>query len=171
MTATIGANVVQERILEREHLALRAGLAMLQGAIDDAHRLTRPELASRVARTTSWLHREVLPHAAWEEAWLYPHADHSTGSPWTTRGLRFQHEQVRELAGALERISVTAHEHWTPEIVYALVAAMARLDALLSAHLAQEELSLVPLLEGSAAPRPGEPAAPATPRAGEPVRG
>ena len=147
MPATTGANVIEERIVEREHQALRAGLAILEGAIDDAHRLTRHELADRVARTTSWLHREVLPHAAWEEAWLYPHVDHATGSAWTTRGLRFQHEQIRELAGALERASVVAHEHWTPEIVYGLVAAMARLDALLSAHLAQEELSVLPLLE------------------------
>jgi len=151
MSATSGANVIEERIVEREHQAVRAGLAILEGAIDDAHRLTRHELADRVARTTSWLHREVLPHAAWEEAWLYPHADQATGSPWTTRGLRFQHEQIRELAGALERASVVAHEHWTPEIVFGLVAAMARLDALLSAHLAQEELSVLPLLEGSVA--------------------
>jgi iron-sulfur cluster repair protein YtfE (RIC family) len=151
MTATIGRNDVEERIVEREHLALRAGLAMLQGTIEDAARLTRPELAERVARATSWLHREVLPHAAWEEAWLYPHADRVTGSPWTTRALRFQHEQIRELAGALERASVVAHEHWTPEIVYGLVAAMARLDALVSAHLAQEELSVLPLLEDDVA--------------------
>ena len=151
MPATIGATVVEERIVEHEHQALRAGLAMLQGTIEDASRLTRPELADRVTRTTSWLHREVLPHAAWEEAWLYPTADHATGSPWTTRGLRFQHEQIRELAGALERASVVAHEHWTPEIVYGLVAAMARLDALLSAHHAQEELSVLPLLEAGVA--------------------
>jgi iron-sulfur cluster repair protein YtfE (RIC family) len=161
MIATAGAHVVEERIVEREHLALRSGLAILQGAIDDASRLTRPELAERVARTTSWLHRELLPHAAWEEAWLYPHADQATGSPWTTRGLRFQHEQIRELAAALERASVVAHEHWTPEIVYGLVAAMARLDAVLSAHLAQEELSVLPLLEGGVA----------VARAPEPVRG
>ena len=150
MTATIG-NVVEGRIVEREHQALRAGIALLQGAIDDAPRLTRLELAARVARTTSWLHREVLPHAAWEEAWLYPHADQATGSPWTTRGLRFQHEQIRELAASLERASVVAHAHWTPEILYGLVAAMARLDALLCAHLAQEELSVLPLLEDGVA--------------------
>ncbi|HEX2627037.1 MAG TPA: hemerythrin domain-containing protein [Candidatus Limnocylindrales bacterium] len=151
MTATVGPTEVEERIVEREHLMLRAGIAMLQGTIDDASRLTRPELAERVARTTAWLHREVLPHAAWEEACLYPQADRVTGSPWTTRALRFQHEQIRELAGALERASVVAHEHWTPEITYALVAAMARLDALLSAHLAQEELSVLPLLDDDAA--------------------
>ena len=143
---TVGT-VVDERILEREHESLRIGLSTLEGAIEDAHRLTRPELAERVARSTAWMHREFLPHAAWEEAWLYARLDHETGSPWTTRGLRVQHEQIRELAFALETASTMAHERWTSEIEFALVAAMARLDALLTAHLAQEELIALPLLE------------------------
>jgi len=147
MTVALGPNAIEERIVEREHQAVRAGLAIVRSAIDDAHRLTRSELADRVARTTSWLHREVLPHAAWEEAWLYPHADQAAGSPWATRGLRFQHEQIRELATALEQASVVAHERWTPEVVFGLVAALARLDAMLSAHLALEELSALPMLE------------------------
>jgi iron-sulfur cluster repair protein YtfE (RIC family) len=143
---TVGT-LVDERILEREHESLRIGLSTLEGTIEDAHRLTRPELADRVARSTAWMHREFLPHAAWEEAWLYARLDHETGSPWTTRGLRVQHEQIRELASALETASTVAHERWTHEIEFELVAAMARLDALLSAHLAQEELIALPLLE------------------------
>lgn len=146
MGSMIGADV-EERILEREHEGIRAGLSSLQGAIEDAHRLTRVELAERVARATAWMHRDFLPHAAWEEAWLYARLDHESGSPWTTRGLRFQHEQIRELAGSLEAASVIAHDRWTPEIEYGLVAAMARLDALLSAHLALEELFVLPLLD------------------------
>ena len=144
---TLTAADVEGRILEKEHEAMRAGLSTLRGAIEDAHRLTRLELAERVARSTAWLHREFLPHAAWEEAWLYSRLDQATGSPWTTRGLRVQHEQIRELAGALETASTIAHERWTREIELTLVAAMARLDAVLSAHLAQEELFLPPLLE------------------------
>lgn len=146
MGCPMTADVVEERILEREHESLRVGLSTLQGAIEDAHRLSRPELAERVARSTAWMHRAFLPHAAWEEAWLFAHMDQETGSPWTTRGLRFQHEQIRELASALEKASTVAHERWTREIEFALVAAMARLDALLSAHLAQEELFVLPLL-------------------------
>jgi iron-sulfur cluster repair protein YtfE (RIC family) len=146
MGSLIGA-AVEERILEREHEGIRAGLSSLQGTIEDAHRLTRVELAERVARATAWMHREFLPHAAWEEAWLYGRLDHEAGSPWATRGLRFQHEQIRELAAALETTSMIAHDRWTPEIAFDLVAAMARLDALLSAHLAQEELYVLPLLD------------------------
>ena len=146
MGTLIGA-AVEERILEREHEGIRAGLSTLQGAIEDAHRLTRVELAERVARITSWMHRDFVPHAAWEEAWLYSRLDQESGSPWTTRGLRFQHEQIRELASALESASVVAHDRWTREIEFDLVAAMARLDALFTAHLAQEELFVLPLLD------------------------
>ena len=147
MGSLTAADVVEERIIEREHQALRSGLSNLQGTIDDAHRLSRSDFAERSARATAWMHREFLPHAAWEEAWLYGQLDHATGSPWTTRALRFQHEQIRELAAVLESASVVAHERWTSEIAFRLVAAMARLDALLTAHLAQEELFVLPLLE------------------------
>jgi hemerythrin-like domain-containing protein len=141
------ADAVEERILEGEHESLRSGLSTLRGAIEDAHRLTRDELVDRVARTTGWMHRTFAPHAAWEEAWLYGRIDAETGSPWTTRGLRFQHEQIRELATSLETMSTIAHNRWTREVELGLLAAMARLDALLSAHLSQEELLVVPLLD------------------------
>jgi iron-sulfur cluster repair protein YtfE (RIC family) len=148
---SLTAAAVEERIIEREHQALRVGLSSLEGTIEDAHRLSRGELAHGIARATAWMHREFLPHAAWEEAWLYARLDQAAGSPWTTRALRFQHEQIRELATALEAVSVVAHEHWTSEVVYRVVSAMARLDALISAHLAQEELLVMPLLDEGAA--------------------
>lgn len=152
MGTLTAAALVEERILEREHAAIRTGLSSLQGAIEDAHRLGRDELSDRAARATRWMHRDFLPHAAWEEAWLYGQIDHASGSPWTTRGLRFQHEQIRELAASLEATSVAARERWTTEIAFALVAAMARLAALLTAHLALEDLFVPPLLD---APGPG----------------
>lgn len=151
MGSLMAADAVEERILEREHGSLRVGLSNLQGILDDAHRLTRPALAERVARSTAWMHRDFLPHAAWEEAWLFGQLDQESGSPWTTRALRFQHEEIRELAAALETASIVAHERWTREVEFALLAAVARLETLLSAHLAQEELLVLPLIEARTA--------------------
>jgi hemerythrin-like domain-containing protein len=147
------ADLIEGRILEREHGSIRTGLSIIKGAIEDAHRLTNVDLADRVARTTAWMHRTFLPHAAWEEAWLYTRVDQETGSAWTTRGLRVQHEQIRELARALETSSTVAHDRWTREIEFELIAAMARLDALLTAHLAEEEMFVLPLLEERATSR------------------
>jgi hemerythrin-like domain-containing protein len=150
MGSLAAADVIEVRIIEREHQELRFGLSNLEGTIEEASRLSQSELRDRIARTTAWAHRQFLPHAAWEEAWMYAQLDEATGSPWTTRALRFQHEQIRELATALETVSIAAYEHWTAEIVCRVVAAMARLDALISAHLAQEELFVLPFLEEGA---------------------
>ena len=94
-----------------------------------------------------WLRRDLLPHAAWEEAWLYPSLDREAGSPWTTRALRIEHQQIRELAVQLDREFDELNQHWNHRIVVELVAAMARLEALINAHLAQEDRFVLPLLD------------------------
>ena len=149
MATEISADVIERRFVEQEHRRLRAGLANLQEAIAGAHRLTQSEAMDRVVRTLAWLRRDVLPHAAWEEAWLYSHVDIGAGTPWATRALRFEHEQIREVATALEDEFQTAHEHWTSEHAFRLVVALTRLETLVSAHLAQEERMVVPLLDAS----------------------
>lgn len=147
MTIELSADVIERRFVEEEHRRLRTGLANLQDAIVEAHRLTRSDAIERVVRTLAWLRRDVLPHAAWEEAWLYGHVDGQAGTPWATRALRFEHEQIREVATALESEFQAAHERWTGEHVFRLVVALTRLETLVSAHLAQEERMVVPLLE------------------------
>jgi hemerythrin-like domain-containing protein len=147
VTTDISADVIERRFVEEEHRRLRAGLANLEEAIADAHRLTQAQAMDRVVRTLAWLRRDVLPHAAWEEAWLYSHVDTQAGTPWATRALRFEHEQIREVATALETEFQTAHEHWTGEHVFRVVVALTRLETLVAAHLAQEERMVVPLLD------------------------
>jgi hemerythrin-like domain-containing protein len=147
MTIAIAANTIEVDLLEHEHRRIRDGLAGLQEGIAAAHELTRSNAIDRVVRTLRWLRRDVLPHAAWEEAWLYPHLDAGAGTPWATRALRFEHEQIRELATALEAEFVAAEAHWTAEEAFRLVVAMTRLETLISAHLAQEQWFVRPLLE------------------------
>lgn len=147
MTTTFSADVVEAQFVEHEHHRLRAGLANLRETIDEAHRLTRASASDGVVRTLAWLRRDVIPHAAWEEAWLYPHVDQIAGSPWATRALRFQHEQIREVAAELENSFQAVHDHWTSELAFGLVVALTRLETLVSAHLAQEERFVLPLLD------------------------
>jgi iron-sulfur cluster repair protein YtfE (RIC family) len=157
VTSTVSADVIEGQFLEYEHRRVRAGLANLQDTIEQAHRLTHSEMLDRVTRTLTWLRRDLLPHAAWEEAWLYPRLDHEAGTPWATRGLRFEHEQIREVAAALENVFQSAHDRWNSELGYRLVVALARLETLAAAHLAQEERMVLPVLEGE--PGAGEHAA------------
>jgi hemerythrin-like domain-containing protein len=133
------ADVIEARFVAEEHQRIRAGLGGIEDAIADAHRMSRAEAIDRVVQTLQWVRRDVLPHSAWEEAWLYPRLDADAGTAWATRALRFEHEQIRELAGALETEFELARGRWSSEIAFRLVAALARLDAIIRAHLAQEE--------------------------------
>ncbi|HET7027545.1 MAG TPA: hemerythrin domain-containing protein [Candidatus Limnocylindrales bacterium] len=141
------ADLVEGRFVEQEHQRLRVGLAMLEEAIGDAHRMGRPELAERLHRLMEWIDRDVLPHAAWEDAWLYPDLDRDAGTPWATRVLRFEHSQISASAERLQADAELLRGHWTSEIAYRIVADLARLQALLAAHVVQEERFVLPLLE------------------------
>jgi iron-sulfur cluster repair protein YtfE (RIC family) len=147
VTTPIAADAIEVQLLEHEHRRLHDGLSGLREAIDGAHPSTRADAIDRVVRTLAWLRRELLPHAAWEEAWLYPHLDTVAGTPWATRALRFEHEQIRELATALEVEFAAAEAHWSPDEAHRLVVALTRLETLLSAHLAQEQWFVEPLLD------------------------
>ena len=147
MSTAISPDVIEGQLVQHEHRRMRAGLSNLQDALSDAPRLTRAVAVDHVVRTLAWLRRDVLPHAAWEEAWLYPHLDEEAGTPWATRALRFEHEQIREVASDLEREFQAAEERWTAEHAFRLVIALTRLETLISAHLAQEERFVLPLLE------------------------
>lgn len=147
MTNQTAVAAIERRVIQEEHHRVRVGLANVQDAIVDAHRLTRSDAMDHVARTLAWLRRDVLPHAAWEEAWLYSQVDASAGTPWATRALRFEHDQIRDVAGALESEFQAAHLHWTGEQAFRVIVALTRLETLIAAHLVQEDRLLLPLLD------------------------
>jgi iron-sulfur cluster repair protein YtfE (RIC family) len=147
MAAAVPADLIEGRFLAEEHRRLRDGLAVLQDSIAACHQLTRPEVMDRVARTLAWLRRDLLAHASWEDAWLYPRLDQQADTAWATRALGMQHEQIRELAIQLEKAFETAHERWSTDVAFNLATALARLDALISSHVAQEERFIPSLLE------------------------
>lgn len=147
MTTETVADVIEFQLLDHEHRRVRDGLANVQEVIGRAHALSRVDTIDGVVRTLAWLRRDLLPHAAWEEAWLYPHLDTVARTPWATRALRFEHEQIREVATALEREFAAAEARWSTEQAHRLVVALTRLEALVTAHLAQEQWFVSPLLE------------------------
>ena len=149
MTTQTSAVAVERRFVEEEHRRLRAGLAHLQDTLLEPRLPTRQEAIERVVRTLSWLRRDVLPHAAWEEAWLYSHVDAEAGTPWATRALRFGHEQIRDVAAALEIEFQAAEDRWTTEHGYRIVIALTRLETLVAAHILQEERLIMPMLDGN----------------------
>lgn len=147
MTAITSPEAIEGQLLDHEHRMIRAGVSNLQEAIGRAHAMSRSDAIDHVVRTLAWLRRDLLPHAAWEEAWLYPHLDTAAGTPWATQALRFQHEQIKELATALEREFASAEVRWSGEEAFQLAIALTRLETLITSHLAQEQWFMGPLLE------------------------
>jgi iron-sulfur cluster repair protein YtfE (RIC family) len=141
------ADGVEVQLLDHEHQRVRDGLAGVEDVIGAAHRLSRTTASDGVVRTLAWLRRDLLPHLAWEEAWLYPQLDMIAGTPWATRALRLEHQQVRELAGALELEFAAAEDRWSSERASRLVVALTRLESVVAAHLAQEQWLVRPLLD------------------------
>jgi hemerythrin-like domain-containing protein len=154
MAALPSPDRIEGRFFEDEHRRIRYGLAMLEETITDLHRMARTEVVERVTQILIWVRRDLLPHAAWEQAFLYPRLDQQTGSPWTSRGLRLEHQQLRELAGLIEVQFDEIHERWSNKVAFNVVAALARLDGLVSSHFIKEERFVLPLLEQSPEPRP-----------------
>jgi hemerythrin-like domain-containing protein len=152
MTALLSPDLLEGRFLEDEHTRIGHGLAMLHESITSAHHLDRLEAVERITRVLIWLRRDLLPHAAWEEAWLYPKIDLEAGSPWATRALHFEHQQIRELAELLEIQFDRVHERWGNEVAFGLVASLARLEALITAHVSQEDRFVLPILNGATTP-------------------
>ena len=53
------------------------------------------ELKVELHRVVVWLEHCLEDHAAWEEAWLYPAIDAHAGTPFATKTVRFEHQQIR----------------------------------------------------------------------------
>jgi hypothetical protein len=131
---------------EHEHRDLVHGINRLHDYACDVSSWATPDLSAHLKEIIAWVERDLEPHIAWEESWLYPEIDARTGSPWATRAARFDHAQIRTMAGRLKTdrkalIEGVAHEHLAEVRCH-----MFGLEALLRAHVEREERYLIPLL-------------------------
>jgi iron-sulfur cluster repair protein YtfE (RIC family) len=145
MSNTVAAQAIWS-FAEHEHRALVRGLNEIHDLACGIGTWLRPTDSVRLLGILEWLERELEPHVAWEEAWLYPTLDARTGTPWTTRAARFDHTQIRTMAAQLRNDQHLLHQEVTPEALAELRCHLFGLEALLRAHLEREERFLMPLL-------------------------
>jgi iron-sulfur cluster repair protein YtfE (RIC family) len=161
MTATAeGAQVWA--FTEHEHRDLVRGLNRIHDVACEIGRRPRPEVSIDVLDVLHWLDASLEPHMAWEEHWLYPEIDARTGTSWSTRAARFDHQQIREMAVRLRTDQHALLDHEAVDQHGELRCHLFGLEALLRSHIEREERFLIPLLddEPSATGEPcGEPMA------------
>ena len=93
-----GAAQASQAFTEHQHRELKRGIDHIHDVACGIEGWVTPDLAIQVRDLLRWLDRELEPHVAWEDSFLYPEIDARTGSPWATRAARFDHWQVRQAA-------------------------------------------------------------------------
>jgi len=135
---------------EHEHQDLAPGLDRIDAVARAVGSIAPADSSIAVLDVIDWVHRVLEPHTAWEDAWLYPEIDRRAGSPWATRLMTFEHQQILRIARKLEAdrglLGREADRAHTVELRGSLFA----LEALLRAHIEREERFLIPLLETTA---------------------
>jgi hemerythrin-like domain-containing protein len=153
-TKTQRADAVERRFLEQEHREIHRGVNRLTDVAELAGSLASADLGTTLQNLLGWLHSSLQPHAAWEEQWLYPRLDERAHSPWPTRLLRFEHEQIRRAIAALEVDRDALRREPTHQRLVELRARLYGLDALIRAHLEREDRFLLPELDDLDESRP-----------------
>jgi iron-sulfur cluster repair protein YtfE (RIC family) len=131
---------------EHEHRELVRGISRLHDIACDLGGWMTPEQSVRVLGILDWIDRELEPHIAWEESWLYPEIDARTGTPWATRAARFDHGQIREMATRLRAEKYLLQQDRGGTRLAEMRCHLFALEALVRAHIDREERFLMPLL-------------------------
>lgn len=136
---------------EHEHEELAAGINRIHALREELATLPVDRRADSIRRVLRWVDADLKPHMAWEESWLFPQIDARARTPWATRLVRFDHQQIAAQAERLHA-DATCGSHFPSHDTVTLVADLSGLEALLRANVEREERFLLPLL-GSEAER------------------
>lgn len=152
MAITTGQGDAVWAFAEHEHRDLARGIDRIHDVASEIGHRPTSELSVRVLDVLRWLDGTLEPHIAWEEAWLYPEIDARVGTPWATRGARFDHRQIRDMAARLRADHHVQSGSHAGNLHAEALWHLFWLEALLRAHLEREERYLMPLLDEDRSP-------------------
>jgi hemerythrin-like domain-containing protein len=143
-------------VTHEHHALLWKDLERLRDLVTclDSDCLDRAELEARLPRLRSirdGLELRLLPHMDAVEAAVYPTLERLAADHGTTVTMAEEHQQIRRLMQQLGEFIDDPAAHRDRSSVLVLRRIVLRLYALLTTHLAEEELYL-PILEGELKP-------------------
>jgi hypothetical protein len=141
------AALAEQSFAQNEHHDLVPGLEHIHRLATRVGTLDPHALAYELLEISAWVGSVLEPHIAWEEAELYLQIDRRAGTPWATRLMRFEHQQIRAFVRRLESDRDALHQHVTHDELTDIRGRLYGLEAVLRAHLEREELYLIPLLD------------------------
>lgn len=147
MTGSHRTFTAERSFIDHEHRDLRPGIDRIHDVARAVGTIAAPDLSIVLLDVLDWVDKVVEPHAAWEDAWLYPEFDRRAGTPWATRLMRFEHHQINEAASRLEADREGLRHEPNHDQACELVAHLVALETLLRAHIEREDRFLSPLLD------------------------
>lgn len=146
--ADTGHREIPEReFVEHEHQELAPGIDRLHAIGRMVGTVTIDDLSDAMADVLGWITKVLEPHAAWEDAWLYPEIAVRAGTPWATWLMTFEHLQIRELYRKLANDREGLGQEPAGDRLAEMRAHLFALEAVLRAHVEREERFLIPLLD------------------------
>lgn len=145
MIETRRDTTLERDFVAHEHAEMRRGVdrihqvAVMRGTNDD--------LSVAVIEVLHWVDTVLEPHARWEDRWLYPEIDERAGTPWATKLMSFEHQQIRDAAQSVAAARVRMRGMGSAAVVLELRGRLFALEAILRAHMAREERFLIAQLD------------------------
>jgi iron-sulfur cluster repair protein YtfE (RIC family) len=130
--------------LKDEHERLLPHVELFRTLADYVGELSAGELTEGVAETHNFLTQHLLPHAAAEEAVLYPAVARVLASPTATATMTRDHAEIGRLAQELGELRERGT--FSGADATALRRVLYSLYALVSVHFAKEDEIYLPLL-------------------------
>jgi hemerythrin-like domain-containing protein len=148
MAISQDGTTAEHAFAEHEHRDLARGLDRIHAIARAVGGPSSVDWSGAVLSVLDWVERVLRPHAAWEDAWLYPEIASRAGSPWATKLMTFEHQQILEIARKVEldRERLSGEQLFRDEMV-GLAGDLFVLEGLLRAHIEREARFLIPLLE------------------------
>jgi iron-sulfur cluster repair protein YtfE (RIC family) len=131
-----------EQLITHEHFAIRAHLTDLRELASVFPELDERAAHGRAGAVLDFLNNELLPHAAVEEASLYPAIDRLVGAG-ATQTMTLDHQAI---ASIIAQLGVAANGDVEPGARVEAQRLLFVLEALLTTHLWKEDTAYVPLL-------------------------
>ena len=144
MADVVGSELTFAR---HEHQELRAGLDQIHAAANSLGWTSNEQSATAIWRIRDWFQTVLVPHAAWEDAVVYPQIEQRTHTEWSVKQMRYEHYQIERAAAALTDDIEVLHGPITHDRACEIRGHLLGLEALLRAHLEREELFLMPVLD------------------------
>jgi iron-sulfur cluster repair protein YtfE (RIC family) len=138
---------IERRIISHEHRDLEHVVSRIEATAELAGNLAARDLAGALRSLLDSIQKTLLPHADWEDTWYYPQVDRLAGTPWATKLLRYEHQQIRATVERLEADWLALRREPTHRQLVDLRARLYGLHAVLTSHFEQEERFLIPLID------------------------